>query len=71
MFHPKNHFGLIWFLLSLSSAEFFVFRTDGTPTDTSSDILVSALWGVPFMYVTFLPALLIVVLIYAACGWLD
>lgn len=64
---PKDHFGKVWFLLSLVSAEFFAFRTDGH----FENWIVNALMGSLFMYVTFLPALGIVALIYAACGWMD
>lgn len=67
MFHPKNHFGLVWFVLSLASAEFFMFRVDGLP----GPWIVTVLFGLIYMYVTFLPALLVVITIYSIMGWLD
>lgn len=67
MINPRDHFGKVWFTLSLASAEFFVFRTE----PVLDPWFVTAALGFLFMYVTFLPALLIVALIYSALGWMD
>lgn len=68
--HPRGHFFLYWLLISLSLGEYFSFKL--SPGNTGLiDYSVTLVFGVLMIYLTCLPVLLILVVLYSILGWWD
>ena len=68
MKHPRDHFFLYWFMLSLWSAEYLSFRLS-PGNHTELDWAITVLFGFPLMFLTFIPVVFFLILLYSILGW--